>query len=397
MSIKSIISSMTAVAIGVFFCSPMMVRAEDSLPQAPEIVGESAVVMDVDSGTVLYEKNAHEQLYPASITKIMTTLLALENSTMDENVTFSYDSVHKTEGSSIWRDVDEVMTMEECIYAMMLNSANECAYAVAEYVGGSYENFIQMMNDRAQALGCSDTHFSNPHGLTEEDHYTSSYDMALIAREAIKNETFRQITGTKRYEIPPTNKHPDEITYLTNHHKMLWENEEYYEEYCIGGKTGYTLAAGNTLATFAEKDGITLVCVVLQDKMPNHYVDTIALLDFCFDNFQSFHIAENPEDTEVLQQTETSAGGASYDRQEEAVEVEESGANVAEVRQFEMYTDNLITILLVVLGIVVLASLAFGFYMLKGNFFLLRYKFYSRRGQNPGESVLKRKRRRRGK
>ena len=184
---------------------------------------ESAVVMEASTGTILYEKNPHEELYPASITKIMTTLLAVENCSLDEEVTFSYESVHNIdrESTHISRDVGEVMTMEQCLYAVMLGSANECAYAVAEHAGKGFENFIAMMNDKAQKLGCQNTHFNNPHGLTEEEHYTSAYDMALISQAAMKNDTFRAITGTKRYTIPVTNKHPNEETPLVNHHKML--------------------------------------------------------------------------------------------------------------------------------------------------------------------------------
>ena len=281
--------------------------SRESWPQGPAIEGEAAIVMDVTSGTVLYEKNPHQQLYPASITKILTALLAVEGSQMDEQVTFSYNAVHRTEGSGIWRDVDEVMTMEQCLYALMLNSANECAYAIAEHVGGTYEDFVQLMNDRAEALGCTDTNFNNPHGLPDEEHYTSCYDMALIAREAIQNETFRQLVGTKRYQIPPTNKHPDEITYLKNHHKMLFADEKYYYEYCIGGKNGYTEAAGNTLVTYAEKDGMTLVCVTMKEKITCQYEDSIKLLDFCFDNFSTYNIAENLTNTH-----NDKAAGADY-------------------------------------------------------------------------------------
>lgn len=278
----------------VFYDCAVQAKAEEAWPAGPMIQGEYAIVMEWETGTVLYEKNAHTSLYPASITKILTALLALENSKMEDTVTFSYDSVHKTEGSGIWRDVDEVMTMEQCLYALMLNSANECAYAIAEQVSGSLEGFVQMMNDRAAALGCTDTHFNNPHGLTDEEHYTSCYDMALISREALKNNTFRQLALTKRYEIPPTNKHPDEITYLKNHHKMLFEGEEYYYPSCIGGKTGYTEAAGHSLVTFAQQDGMTLICVVMKEENATvQYEDSIALLQDCFEKYRTLSIVEN--------------------------------------------------------------------------------------------------------
>ena len=278
----------------------LSVRAEEYWPEGPTIIGESAVVMEASTGTVLYEKNSHEHSYPASITKIMTILLALENSKLDENVTFSSDAVYKTEGSGISRDVGEVMTMEECLYGMMLESANECAYAIAEHTGGTYGDFINMMNKKAKELGCKDTHFNNPNGLPDEEHWTSAYDMALISKEALKNDIFRMVVGTKRYTIPPTNKHSEE-TYLVNHHKMLnpyRDDKAYLYDYCIGGKTGYTNAARSTLVTFAEKDGMTLICVVMKEETPNHYLDTRTLFDYCFENFQLWNISENEKNYE---------------------------------------------------------------------------------------------------
>lgn len=277
-------------------------------PEGPQIVSLSGIVMEADTGTILYEKDVHDQHYPASITKILTTLLAIENSNMDEVVTFSHDSVYNTEGSGIARDVGEEMTMKQCLYAVMLASANECAYAVAEHVGGDIGTFVQMMNDRAAKIGCQNTNFTNCNGLPDESHYTSAYDMALIAREAYKNESFRIISSTKTYTIPFTNKHTDEETYLQNHHQMLYplRTRKYLYEYCLGGKTGYTLAANNTLVTYAEKDGMTLICVVLDAPSSSHYEDTRGLLDFCFDNFKKMKVSEN--ETSYFQQNQEEKG-----------------------------------------------------------------------------------------
>lgn len=263
-------------------------------PQGPEIASASGIVIEAGTGAVLYEKNVNDRHYPASITKILTALLAIENSKMDEIVTFSYDSVHKTEGSGIARDVDEQMTMEQCLYGLMLASANECAYAVAEHVAGDIDSFVKMMNKRAKKLGCKNTHFNNCNGLPDEQHYTSAYDMALIAREAYQNETFRIICGTKTYTIPFTNKHTDEETYLQNHHQMLYpyRTRKYLYDYCLGGKTGYTTAANYTLVTYAEKDGMTLICVVMNAPPNSNYEDTRGLFDFCFDNFKILNVAE---------------------------------------------------------------------------------------------------------
>lgn len=273
---------------------PTQIKAAEYWPEGPAVDSPCVILMEMSTGTILYEKNSTEQNYPASITKIMTTLLALENSDLNEIVTFSTEAIDNTEGSGIARDYGEQMTMEQCLYAVMLSSANECAYAVAEHVGGTVENFVDMMNAKAQELGCETTHFVNPHGLFDENHYTSCYDMALIAKAAYENETFRIITGTARYTIPPTNKHEEE-TPLLNHNEMLypWQHLKYRYEYCTGGKTGYTNVARTTLVTFAEKDGMKLVCVVMRTESPSQWTDSTNLFNYAFDNFQLFNIADN--------------------------------------------------------------------------------------------------------
>lgn len=273
-------------------CIP--VYAAEYWPEGPEVVSPNVIVMEASTGTVLYDCDSLEAHYPASITKIMTTLIALENSDLNDIVTFSDAAIDNTEGSGIARDYGEQMTMEQCLYAVMLASANECAYAVAEHVGGTIENFVAMMNEKAKELGCQNTHFANPHGLHDENHYTCCYDMALIARAAYQNETFRIIVGTARYTIPPTNKHAEQ-TDLQNHNEMLYpfQTNKYVYDGCTGGKTGYTNAANSTLVTYAERDGMTLICVVMNTQSPNQWLDSRNLFDYCFDNFQLFNIAEN--------------------------------------------------------------------------------------------------------
>lgn len=279
---------------------PTEAKADVYWPEGPSINTPSAIVIEVNSGAVLYEKNSDEVNYPASITKIMTTMLALEYCELDEIVTFSDDAIKYNQGdtSHIARDYGEQMTMEQCLYAVMLESANECAYAVAEHVGqklgGDYRTFIDLMNERAKELGCTNTHFNNSNGLPDKDHWTSAHDMALIAAEAYKNETFQIIVGTRSYRIPPTNKH-DEITPLNNHHAMIsnYKTRKYLYEYCTGGKTGYTEAAGSTLVTFAEKDGLTLVCVVMRTNSVDQYTETTSLFEHCFQNFQTVSIGNN--------------------------------------------------------------------------------------------------------
>lgn len=287
---------------------PTEVKATQYWPEGPMIESPSAILMEMSTGAILYEKNSTEQNYPASITKILTTLVALENSELNEVVTFSDEAIDNTEGSGIARDYGEQMTMEQCLYAVMLNSANECAYAVAEHVGGTVDNFVAMMNAKVKELGCKNTHFSNPHGLFAEDHYTSCYDMALIAKAAYENETFRIITGTARYTIPPTNKHEEE-TSLQNHNEMLypWQHMQYRYEFCTGGKTGYTDVARSTLVTFAEKDGMECVCVVMRTESPSQWTDSTNLFNFAFDNFQLFNIADNETSYDTSEAVEVGA------------------------------------------------------------------------------------------
>lgn len=297
---KGIWKKALATALSVFCLlqiNPVAVQAADYWPEGPESLSPSVIVMEAATGTVLYEKNSEEAHYPASITKILTTLIALENSDLNEVVTFSDASIDNTEGSGIARDYGEQMTMEQCLYAVMLESANECAYAVAEHVAGSIESFVELMNQKVKEIGCTNTHFANPHGLHDENHYTTCKDMALIAKAAYQNETFRIITGTKIYTIPPTNKHEEE-TILRNHHDMLvpYHYTKYVYDGCVGGKTGYTDAARSTLVTYAERDGMTLICVVMKTESPNQWTDTINILDYCFDNFQILNISDNETD-----------------------------------------------------------------------------------------------------
>lgn len=306
--------------VACVFSESIPIKAADYWPQEIEIASPCAMVMEMNTGAVLYEKNVDEVHYPASITKIMTTMLAIENGNMDDIVTFSADAVYKNEGNSshISRDLDEQMTLEQCLYATMLESANECAYAVAEHIGGGdVSKFIDMMNEKAKALGCTNTHFNNPNGLPDENHYTSTRDMTLIAKAAYEHEMFRKIVGTGKYVIPPTNKH-DTDTILRNHHSMLYplKTSRYLYDGCTGGKTGYTIAANSTLVTFAERDGMSLVCVVMNTQSPNHYLDTTNLFNYCFDNFQLYNVKDNEaqfaegkmKDTGIFNEGESFAG-----------------------------------------------------------------------------------------
>lgn len=256
----------------------------------PDINSSSGIIMDVETGSVLYGKNVDNIYYPASITKILTALLALEHSSMNEIVTFSHDAVFNVElnSSRIGIDVGEQLTMEECLYAILLASANEVSYAVAEHIAGDIPSFSRMMNEKAKELGAKNTNFVNPHGLPDPDHYTTAYDMAVISKAAMENKDFREITQTRVYIIPPTNIQ-EETRYLANHHKFI--NQDINLEGAIGGKTGWTTLSQYTLVTFAERNGMTLVSVIMNcPSIQDEYGDTAKLLDHAFNNFSLYNI-----------------------------------------------------------------------------------------------------------
>lgn len=272
------------LSMGVFTISAL---AAPEWPSDVSIQADGGIVMDADTGTVLYGKNMDQPYYPASITKILTALIVLEHCDLDEMVSFSHDDVYNVEAGSSSAGIDEgdVLTVRDCLYALMLASANESANALACHVSGSREEFAKLMNEKAASLGCTGSHFANPSGLNDENHYTTAHDMALIAREAIKNPEFLAINGTRSYKLAPTKRTP-EGGYVANHHKMLNKNESVYYPGAFAGKTGYTSLAGNTLVTCAKRDGMTLIAVVLNGHQ-SHYSDTKAMFDFGFRNFQS--------------------------------------------------------------------------------------------------------------
>ena len=287
-------SRMLAVILCLFLLIPQaqpVLAAEISTnqianwPAGPEVPTPNAVVMDADTGAILYNKGMDEVRYPASITKVMTALLAIENSSLTDQVTMGAEAASlEVPGNSRIDAVEgEVFTMEQCLHAILLASANGVTRQVAEYIAGSEENFVNMMNERAKELGCTNTHFNNSSGLPDPDHYTTPHDMALILSEAVKNETFCAIEADLLYTIPPTNmtSTPRE---LRNHHAMLFEGEWYYEG-AFAGKTGYTDEAHNTLVTAAKRNDMTLVCVVMLCDNLDYINDTRTLLDYGFNNF----------------------------------------------------------------------------------------------------------------
>ncbi|CCZ60830.1 serine-type D-Ala-D-Ala carboxypeptidase [Hungatella hathewayi CAG:224] len=263
-------------------------------PSGVSVQAESGIVIDADTGTVLWGQNIHNQYFPASITKIMTALIVIETCSLDETVTFSHNAVFNVEAGSSNAGINEgdKLSVKDCLYALLLKSANEAANALAEHVAGSTEAFADMMNAKAKELGCTDTHFANPSGLNDPEHYTSTYDMALIARAAFLNPTFEEIDSTTYYKLPPNSINPEGLTIYPGH-KMLKKSTPYYYPGIVGGKTGYTTLAGNTLVTCARKNGLKLIAVILKGSTPQYWTDTKNLLDFGFENFVSVRAADH--------------------------------------------------------------------------------------------------------
>ncbi len=263
-------------------------------PEGPTISAESAILMDADTGVILYAKNIHKQQYPASTTKILTTLIAIEKCSMDEMVTFSYKATHDIDPGSnhIGLDEGEQLSMEDCLRAILIRSANEVSFGVAEHiVGDTWENFAPVMNEYAKNLGCLNSNFVNPNGLPNEEHLTTAYDLAMIGRAFFANDILCKMTLTKQLHFYPTETQPDEI--WENNQMALLPGKEYAYEYLVGCKTGYTNVARSCLVSCAEKDGMKLICVVLKDEAPYQYEDTISLFNYGFSNFEKRNIEQN--------------------------------------------------------------------------------------------------------
>lgn len=277
-------------------------------PTGPQTYGEAGIVMDVDSGAVLYAKNIDGAAYPASITKVLTVLIALENAKLTDTVTVTQESVDCVQYgyAHIALLPGEEITLKDALYAVLLASANEAAYAVGESVGEGYDWFIKEMNERTKELGGMHSNFVNTNGMDDENHYTCARDMALITRELMrKHPEFEEICQTLQYTIPATNKTSETRTFQQRH-EMLYQKSQYYNEYAVAGKTGFTDTALNTLISAADNGKNRLVCVVLKTHGQNVYKDSLALLDYGFSNFKNVSIAEN-ETSEDIESVEDGA------------------------------------------------------------------------------------------
>ena len=255
-----------------------------SAATSPEVVGETALVIDGKNGQVLFEKNPHQKVYPASTTKILTAIIALENGRLDDKVTIHKDACN-IEGSAVGLQEGEIISLEDLLYSLMLNSGNDSAVAIAHHVGGTVEGFVRMMNEKAAELGALNTHFNNPNGLPDAEHYSTAYDMALISRYAMQNPDFRKIVATKTKIIE--RDYPGAQTYLENRNRLLWQYDG-----AIGIKTGYTLEARQCLISAVSKQDREFITVVMKSEGGNIWNDSKKLFDYCFDEFELVNLTE---------------------------------------------------------------------------------------------------------
>ena len=289
-----------ACVISIFSMS-VCAFAKPDWPLDTGCQSEAGIVMDLDSGAVLFAQNIHVQEYPASITKLLTALVVVENASMDEQVTFSHDAVYNVEsgsGNKLQLGEGDVLSVKDCLYVMLLQSSNQAANALAEHVGGSREAFADMMNEKAASLGCRESHFVNPSGLNDPEQLTSAYDMAQIGAAVFGNPTLLEICSTTSATLPPTINNPNGRTYSMEHKLVVTgdSSDENYYPSAVAGKTGYTSLAGQTLVTYAEQDGRRQVAVTLKSTQRTHYSDTKTILDFGFARFKNVSVAENETD-----------------------------------------------------------------------------------------------------
>ena len=277
---------------------PLTVFSAFAKPDWPADTGvqsEAGIVMDMDSGAVLFAQNIHVQLPPASITKLLTALVVAEHASMDG------------------LDEGDVLSVKDCLSVMLLQSSNQAANALAEHVAGSREAFADMMNEKAEALGCRESNFENPSGLNDEAQLTSAYDMALIGAAAFSDPEILEICSANKAALPPTKNNPEGCSYSLEHKLVVTEDEtsEYYYPEAVAGKTGYTSLAGQTLVTYAVKDNRRQVAVTLKSTQKTHYSDTKTILDFGFKRFKNVNVAEN-ETHYITGEEPTEINGVSY-------------------------------------------------------------------------------------
>ena len=263
-----------------------------SWPKGPRIGAEGAILMDGTTGAVLYSKNADEELFPASITKLMCCLVAIENCRLDEVLTASESAIaaNSSDGSNMGLRSGEKLTLEELLYGVLINSANEACNVIGEHIAGTMEAYVEMMNKRASELGCQHTHFVSINGLHNEDHYTCARDMALIGKAFFSHDILCRMASTSKYVIPETEDHLEHHLHSKN---KLYAGSEYAYDGIIGSKTGFTSHSRQTLVSCAQRGNMRLICVIMMEESPYQFTDTVSLFDYGFEHFSDISAAEN--------------------------------------------------------------------------------------------------------
>ena len=284
------------VVLIIFIVSLQSIKvyADDEI----SINAKAGIIVELNTGKVIYEKNSKEQNYPASVTKILTAIIVIENSKLDDVATASETAISMIPAGYVVAplSVGEKMKVEDLLHALMLKSANDAAYVLAEHVGGSIDKFSDMMNNKAKEIGCKNSHFVNPNGIHNDEHYTTAYDMYLISDYAMKNETFAKIVSTYEYTLPATNKYKNTDRVMKNSNNFVNPNSSYYNKSVKGIKTGTTTQAGNCLITYASKDGLDFINVVLGAETSNGKFDeTNKMIKYSFDNYTLTKMHEKGE------------------------------------------------------------------------------------------------------
>ncbi|MDV3425680.1 MAG: serine hydrolase [Bacillota bacterium] len=277
---KRILSICVIFAIIIFIPQSAWANAKP-----PVILADAAILMDADTGKILYSKNIDKAYPPASVTKTMTALLTLENCNLDDEVTVDKRSPLE-DGSKIYIREGEKIKVKDLLYGLILASGNDCAGALATHIAGSPEAFAKMMNKRAKELGAKNTNFVNPCGLFNPNHKTSAYDLALIMRELIKHKEYMEISKTSSYQIAATNMQPVPRP-LWNENKLIQNYSSYFYPYAQAGKTGYTTESKFSYIAYAKKGSRNLIAVILHENTKSYYAETIALFEYGFNNFEN--------------------------------------------------------------------------------------------------------------
>ena len=265
----------------------------------PEVASYAAILVEASTGKIIYEKNAYEKMYPASTTKVLTAILTLENCNLEDTATVSRNAIYSLPTGYVNANLveGEEMPIKDLMYALMVKSANDAAIVLAEHIGGSVEGFADMMNEKAKEIGCKNTHFVNPNGIHNDNHYSTAYDLYLMASYGMKNETFRKYVSTTSYTLPATNKYPLSDRVCTTTNDMIRPKSKYYDKKVIGIKTGHTAEAQNCLISAAQNNGTELISVVLRSGtneagLSERYVDTSNLFEYGFKDFAFRNIVE---------------------------------------------------------------------------------------------------------